>query len=420
MRIGLIPNDDGIGPSAFGYYVAKALLREGHSLVVRNESALSVNASFYKDEFAKGSVSLQPTFGGIKMRKTAEGVDVPATLRDICSYPGRSDNYVVPDDVDAVIDIGTPAAARAAHAAAKPVFTVFDHSWGKTYEKTLHNFVDSLSSTLGVTDEAELGDMRSAILSLPVVEKSQLLEAMKRIGQDESKTSTVYLFDYYIAPEPFHAHWKGLDVTIQPISGVFGGKELVDKQHARKRMGISGDAPEKTVYILGGGTSVWDTRVPEILSQMKDRELGFNVVVFDRNAQPGYHQRVGKNLYKIGPVRGGTIQVLLPGVDLIVTRAGGGTVNDAIACRVPFVCVEEPNHWQVEMIRKNCMRERLTRTITIEEFRTGDMAEIVEREFRNEAGNGQIPGNEEIQDKMNGISNGQEDFVVRQILTKCT
>lgn len=63
---------------------------------------------------------------------------------------------------------------------------------------------------------------------------------------------------------------------------------------------------------------------------------------------------------------------------------------------------------------------RLTRTITIEEFRTGDMAEIVEREFRNEAGNGQIPGNKEIQDNMNGISNGQEDFVVRQILTQCT
>ena len=113
MKIALVPNDDGYGPSALGFYVAKALLRRCASLVIRNESALALNASFYRDEIHNGKVSLQPTFGGIRLRKTAEGVDIPASLRDIRDYPTRSSKYVVPLDVDLVVDIGTPTAARA-------------------------------------------------------------------------------------------------------------------------------------------------------------------------------------------------------------------------------------------------------------------------------------------------------------------
>jgi hypothetical protein len=185
-------------------------------------------------------------------------------------------------------------------------------------------------------------------------------------------------------------------------------------------MGICEGDQRKTVYMLGGGTPVWDAKLAEIISQLKDRNLDYNVVVFDRKASPNKYVKVGHNVYTGGAVDGETAQGFLPGVDLIVTRAGGGIVNDAIACRVPFVCVEEPNHWQVEMIRENCMHERITRTVPIDEFRTGDIVEIVERELRNEVGNGKIPGNKEIQDKMNGISNGQEDLVVGQIIAQCT
>ena len=124
MKIALVPNDDGYGPSGLGFYVAKAILRQGASLVIRNESALNLNASFYKDEISHGRVSLQPAFGGIRLRKTAEGVDIPASLRDIRRYPTRSANYVIPEDVDAVVDIGTPSAARAAWRADKPAITV--------------------------------------------------------------------------------------------------------------------------------------------------------------------------------------------------------------------------------------------------------------------------------------------------------
>lgn len=423
MKIALVPNDDGIGPSALGFYVAKALLKRRQvSLVVRNESALSLNAIFYKKDIRKGKVSLQPTFGGIRLRKTAEGVDTMGSLYDIKDYPRCSGKYVIPDDVDAVVDIGTPAAARAAYAAQKPVFTVFDHAWGKTYEKTLDNLIDLLGSTLGLSRKrnAEVTQMRVSVLASASVKDSPVVKAIERIKQDESKSSAVFLFESYIAPKPFHEHWKSISVPIVPIGGVLGGKTVV-RSKARKRMGIPKGAPKKTVYILGGGTPVWDTKLPEIISQLKDENLEYNVVVFNRKAKPNDYVRVGNNVYTGGAVDNETVQGLLPGVDLIITRAGGGIVNDAIACRVPFVCVEEPNHWQVEIIRKNCMRRRLTRTITIEEFRTGNIAQIVERELHNATGDEKkkIPGNKEIKSRMEQISNGKEDLVAEQIIKRC-
>jgi hypothetical protein len=411
MKIALVPNDDGYGPSALGFYVARALLRRGHSLIVRNESALTLNASFYKHEISQGSVSLQPSFGGVRMRKSAEGVDTPGTLHDIRDYPAWSDQYTIPDDVDAVIDIGTPAAVRAAHASRKPVFTVFDHAWGKTYEKTLDNLIESFASTLGVSAETELDDVRTRILQSAPIGNSPVVKAIERIKQDEGKTSAIFLFDHYLAPEPFHKHWEALGVKVVPIKGVFGGMGLASRDEARQKMGISESPNEKTVYILGGGSPVWDAKLPEIISKLREKVLPFNVVVFDRNAKPNDYQRVGRSLYKGGAVYGETLQGLLPGVDLIITRAGGGVANDAIACRVPFVSVEEPGHWQVEMIRKNCEREGLTRTIPIDLFRRGDIAKLIADQLISHEAN-----NREIRERMKHIENGREDAVAQQIV----
>jgi UDP-N-acetylglucosamine:LPS N-acetylglucosamine transferase len=121
---------------------------------------------------------------------------------------------------------------------------------------------------------------------------------------------------------------------------------------------------------------------------------------------------VGANVFKGGVIDGATVQGLLPGIDLVITRAGGGIVNDAIACRVPLVCVEEPNHLQVEMIRKNCGKEGLTRTIRIGDFRDCPIGEIIDRELGNQA------GNRRIQKAMQGISNGMEERVAAAIIQR--
>jgi UDP:flavonoid glycosyltransferase YjiC (YdhE family) len=142
--------------------------------------------------------------------------------------------------------------------------------------------------------------------------------------------------------------------------------------------------------------------------------LPYNVVVFDRNAKPNEYVRVGDNVFKGGVIDGATVQGLLPGIDLVITRAGGGIVNDAIACRVPFVCVEEPNNFQVEMIRQNCEKEGLTRPIRIGEFRERAIGEIVEKELGNQA------GNRRIRKAMQRIRNGMEETVAVAIIQFCS
>ena len=402
MKIALVPNDDGYGPSALGFYVAKALLKQGVSLVIVNESALALNASFNKDEINNGKVTLQPAFGGIRLRKTAEGVDIPASLRDIRSYPTRSAKYVVPEDVDAVVDIGTPCAARAARLVGKPALTIFDHSWGKTYEMLLEEF------TAGV-----LGPTTSALPIIKTLADYEVAKAINQLKEDESTAQAVFLFPEFMAPRPYREHWKSLRVRIEPIGGVFG-RPAVSRKKARSTMGIPEGAPAKTVYMLGGGTSVWDAKLPEIIQQLKEKSLLYNVVVFDRNAKPNEYVRVGDNVFKGGVIDGATVQGLLPGIDLVITRAGGGIVNDAIACRVPFVCVEEPNNFQVEMIRQNCEKEGLTRPIRIGEFRERAIGEIVEKELGNQA------GNRRIRKAMQRIRNGMEETVAVAIIQFCS
>jgi UDP-N-acetylglucosamine:LPS N-acetylglucosamine transferase len=40
------------------------------------------------------------------------------------------------------------------------------------------------------------------------------------------------------------------------------------------------------------------------------------------------------------------VQVLFSAFDAVLTRAGGGTVNDALAHHVPLLLVEEKHMWQ--------------------------------------------------------------------------
>ena len=54
-------------------------------------------------------------------------------------------------------------------------------------------------------------------------------------------------------------------------------------------------------------------------------------------------------------IKGSTQQIILPAFDLIITRAGGGTVNDALAAGVPLTCIEEPQI-QVKQIENACFK----------------------------------------------------------------
>jgi hypothetical protein len=61
-----------------------------------------------------------------------------------------------------------------------------------------------------------------------------------------------------------------------------------------------------------------------------------------------------------GPVRGTTQQPMMPAFDRIITRAGGGTVNDALAAGVRMAFVEEPQV-QIKLIERECARLGISR-----------------------------------------------------------
>jgi len=79
----------------------------------------------------------------------------------------------------------------------------------------------------------------------------------------------------------------------------------------------------------------------------------------------------------VGTLRGETHHALFPGFDLVLTRAGGGTVNDALASGVPLVLVEERGMWQVEQVRRACGRLGLARSVGLDEFRA-DPRRVIE------------------------------------------
>jgi UDP-N-acetylglucosamine:LPS N-acetylglucosamine transferase len=70
----------------------------------------------------------------------------------------------------------------------------------------------------------------------------------------------------------------------------------------------------------------------------------------------------------IDTLEGETHHVLFAAFDLVLTRAGGGTVNNAIAFRVPLILVEEPGMWQVEQIRRSCVRMGIAEEVSLDNF----------------------------------------------------
>ena len=73
-------------------------------------------------------------------------------------------------------------------------------------------------------------------------------------------------------------------------------------------------------------------------------------------------------VHVLGEARGCTYQAIISGVNLVVSRAGGATVNDALACAVPLLLVPEPGHWQVDAIHKATIDEGYGVSLPYQEF----------------------------------------------------
>ena len=225
-RICLACNEDGFGPSAFGYYIARELIScwadSGKllRLTVLNHAAEHFNRQLYRDS----AVDVRPIDSLIRLPKPDGEVHVQQTLQRLRSYAEHRTAYAdavrdVLERCDVAIDIGVPLFARAAAQFKIPVrLTVFDHSW---------------AATLRLIAAEEWAHIYRANPMPGIIERQQAGEIAARIEEDEATASDVFLFEEYITPQEFVAHWKRLGIAPRMLPGVLGPGGRRDEGRAR-------------------------------------------------------------------------------------------------------------------------------------------------------------------------------------------
>jgi hypothetical protein len=400
VNIVIAPNEDGFGTSAWVVMLAKELSRQPNVRTVKVVVATDRRKIFHSDKYQDTPnirlIRLPGQTNKIEIPKLLGAVDIHATVEKcILTYAQSRAEYAraliderIIDDADLIIDFGVPQLMRAAYG--RKTVTVFDHSWSMSLERIVSsdNTLDSDSLSL----RASLDDIRN----------------------DEALTQQVILFQEPICPLDYHGYWRRLLGQVpEVIPGVLGGplrtlayvqdstyettrsglmeskgeRYSLAKTYAKQILGIDNEEP--VLFISGGGTAVWDEVLSNLLDDYEAKAPNYNIVIFNPNEankrgvslkpetivlngislmiQRAKWDQCNKITF-IETLEHETHHVLFAAFDLVLTRAGGGTVNNAIAFRVPLILVEEPGMWQVEQIRHSCMRMGLAEGVSLENF----------------------------------------------------
>lgn len=378
IRICVACNEDGFGPSAFAYYLVRRLIeafasntRASLDIRVLNFSAADFNRKLYGNL----PVRVEPIDSLVRFEKANGEVHVPRTLERLQPYAARRESYAndvrqLLTDCAVAIDIGVPLFSRAAAQFKVPHrLTLFDHSW---------------AATLRLIASEEWQNLYQKNPPPGPKESAQAERIAAVIEKDEACVADLFLFANFLTPDAFLNHWQRLGVAPQILPGVLGGR--VSRADACAKLdatlaeyGAQLPAPRHRPLVLlsPGGTPVWDDQLPKLLEQVLDAAEPDYILILSKDLGQFLGGRAdllarvhsSERLRYFGPLRGATQQAILPAFSRIVTRAGGGTVNDAIAAGVEFVFIEEAQV-QVKLIERECTSLGLTGApATLEEFR---------------------------------------------------
>ena len=440
----IAPNEDGFGTSAWVVMLAKELSRQPNVGNVKVVVATDMREKFHSDKYEDTSnislIRLQGQPNKIEIPKRQGAVDIRATIEKcIMTYAQSRVEYAtalisekVIDDTDLIIDFGVPQLMRAAYG--RRTVMVFDHAWSMSLERIVSS------------DNSQ------------DLDRSDLISTLENMRNDEALTQTVILFPEPICPFDYHGYWRRLLGTVpEVIPGVLGGplrtlayvhdaqyetihsafvagkdEQLQEsyklaKTYARQIIGIDND--ERTLFVSGGGTPVWDDILRLMLDEYLAKAPNYNVVIFNpteakrrgielntetialngmqSTIQRAKWDRCNKITF-IETLAGETHHVLFAAFDLVLTRAGGGTVNNAIAFRVPLILVEEPGMWQVEQIRRSCVRMRMAEEVSLENFMQNSRQCVEDR-------NGELKDLESQKINMQNIPNHGELWLSHQL-----
>jgi hypothetical protein len=299
-------------------------------------------------------IELIKSHGRVRREATASRVDAYARYRQ--TYQSALEASGVLNGIDKALELGVPPLAAALEERI-PSVTLMDHAWSLT--------------------------LRHITGDRPVLDE---------IAGDERKTSGLFLLPEPVTPTVFSDYWRSIGLEPIFLDGMIGGGDQRARKEARLTLGL--DRSSDVVFISGAGTSVWDGMLRRLVNTLLGGAIQYHAVVFwpsgagpwpAAGSQPaqtrspaGWQVETARrgNVTFVGRVRGETHHALIAAADLVVSRAGGGTVSDAIAHRVPLILVEEPGHWQVEEIRRSCAAAGLARLASLDRFRKQPRAVI--------------------------------------------
>lgn len=450
LTILIAPNEDGLGTSAWAVRLVRELFRQAGDRISKIKIIVATDRryEFHQDKYPPGLpteiIRLRGVTNRIELAKQAGSVDVRRSMEQAllpyahsrAEYATALINQHVLERADLVIDLGVPQLVRAVcHEGLSRVLrskqpissiTVFDHAW-------------SLSLRKMVLSEA-----------IPEALVQVVEEALIDIENDEALSPDAMIFAEPLSPLDYHGHWRKLLGRFpRVIPGTLGGPLLTlefagdpeaarlrsemerdgrcppevytrARRQARRLLGIENDLP--TLFVSGAGTSVWDEVLQGLIDDYERSQPNYNVVIYSpveasrRGASLEFHNGIERGTHPqtrrlifLNRTSGETHHILCPAFDLMLTRAGGGTVNDALANGVPLVLVEEPGMWQVEQIRQSCLRMSIAEGVTLKDFRESPRACV-------ESADGRLKNLEKQRERILAIPNYSEMWLVQEVL----
>jgi hypothetical protein len=353
VKILIAPNEDGLGSSSWSVRVAWAFLRQGHSvrLAAIKDSTVSflrlslhgTSAEVVQLPGVTDWIELAKSHGRVLREATAHCVEAYGRYRE--SYQRALSTSGVLAGVSQVLELGVPPLAAALNGRI-PSATLLDHAWSLTLRRI-------------TGDHPALDDMAA----------------------DERSTSRVFLPPHPVTPPVFAEYWRSAGMAPIPLPGMIGGGGPRVRKEARLALGL--DPGMRLVFVSGAGTAVWKGMLRGLVDSLLESRASYHTLVFSpsetdrlglrlrwRRSPAGWEVETARRggVTFFGRTRGETHHAIVAAADLVVSRAGGGTVNDAIAQRVPLILVEEPGHWQVEEIRRACAAAGVARTVSLDRF----------------------------------------------------
>lgn len=473
IHVMMIPNEDGLGPSTALLYVARGLAKvaEDHGIflkfVVRNKSKEGFNMASYKELSTRVPPEFQAEHSVVHLKKDGEKVVPMATAEAMLDYLWRAREYAgslerhIRNDADlrCVICMGTPVGHVTAdfQKLSVPVVEVFDHSWclslQQIFETGRKEYPDEWRTR--TLDTVDVARERFREHQWPNAWHGQTVseiigrEILPAVQEHDAKVDHVFMFPEPLAPGEFWCKWQSLvPGRVTRIGGVMGGwpegerelvrrtsrKELADKL----RWQVQDIDAARIILVQGGGTPIWDRFLVHMLGQCLDwkGKLTDTLFLFTKGSvraafespysdkasakQRGWRDFAGLEQ----AVRESTTARLVSGdkaadfadfqrfylvADLVFSRPGGITVQDAIACRTPLVCAAEPGHWQTEKIRLHCLLHAIMRDVAFEAFQAGGIGLVLDQFGLTEQ-------NARMVDIMSTIPNRQEYPLAEDIL----